>query len=152
MAAPLASDSSHGKATVVPAARRNWRRLGLAVAGMWLDGVALDGAVCAGGFYPAEAADLRWTDGQARLWPQTERLKASLALAAIFKGEERQRFSGHALHSALALWGYIDGLLPGLWRDKLRKDGQFVCEPAPASTFYHIICALTELDRFIKTQ
>ena len=96
--------------------------------------------------------DLRWTDGQARLWPQTERLKASLALAAISKGEERQRFSAHALHSALALWGYVDGLLPGLWRDKLRKDGQFVSEPAPASTFYHIICALTELDRFIKTQ
>ena len=43
------------------------RRLGLAVAGMWLDGVALDGAVCAGGFYPAEAADLRWTDGAGRL-------------------------------------------------------------------------------------
>ncbi len=95
--------------------------------------------------------DLNWLDGQARLWPQTERLKASLALAFLSNGQERKVFTSKALESALALWGYLEGLLPGLWRDKMHKDGQFVTEPAPASTFYHIICALAELDRFVKS-
>jgi mannose/cellobiose epimerase-like protein (N-acyl-D-glucosamine 2-epimerase family) len=35
--------------------------------------------------------------------------------------------------------------LRGLWRDKLLADGTWIDEPAPASSFYHIIDALRVL-------
>jgi mannose-6-phosphate isomerase len=31
------------------------------------------------------------------------------------------------------------------WRDRRREDGAFVDEPAPASSLYHIICAVAAL-------
>jgi len=34
---------------------------------------------------------------------------------------------------------------PGLWRDRYLADGSFVDEPVPATSFYHIVCAITEL-------
>jgi mannose-6-phosphate isomerase len=45
------------------------------------------------------------------------------------------------------LWLYLDTPVPGLWWDRLRPDGGFVDEPAPASSFYHIACAIAELER-----
>jgi mannose/cellobiose epimerase-like protein (N-acyl-D-glucosamine 2-epimerase family) len=91
---------------------------------------------------------LEWAGPQARLWPQTERLKSSLALASRTSGEERARYVANATEAAAALWGYFEGLRPGLWRDKMKGDGTFVEEPAPASTFYHIVCAISELQAF----
>ena len=81
-------------------------------------------------------------DRNARLWPQTERMKAGLA---------RWRRTGEASEEAEALAGweglrqYLDAPAPGLWRDKMREDGSFVEEPSPASSFYHIACGLSEL-------
>jgi mannose-6-phosphate isomerase len=40
---------------------------------------------------------------------------------------------------------YLDTPVPGLWWDRLNADGTFVEEAAPASSFYHIVCALNEL-------
>lgn len=71
----------------------------------------------------------------ARLWPQTERLKAALLL-----GRDTQ-----AQAAAEGLWRYLQTPIPGLWRDKLGEDGGFVDEPAPASSLYHIICAVASL-------
>jgi mannose-6-phosphate isomerase len=34
----------------------------------------------------------------------------------------------------------------GLWRDRLLPDGTFVDEPAPGSSLYHIISAVSALD------
>jgi mannose-1-phosphate guanylyltransferase/mannose-6-phosphate isomerase len=73
----------------------------------------------------------------ARLWPQTERLKAALIL-----GEEPE-----ALAAAAGLRRYLEVETPGLWRDKMGADGSFVDEPAPASSLYHIVAAVVELDR-----
>lgn len=73
----------------------------------------------------------------ARLWPQTERLKAALIL-----GDEPQ-----AKAAAAGLWTYLDVETPGVWRDKYRPDGTFVEEPAPASSLYHIVAAIAELER-----
>jgi mannose-6-phosphate isomerase len=42
---------------------------------------------------------------------------------------------------------YFDVPTPGLWRDRLNADGSWVEEPSPASSFYHIVCALLYLDR-----
>jgi mannose-6-phosphate isomerase len=74
-------------------------------------------------------------DDVARLWPQTERIKA-----AVILGDDDE--------AAAAIDGlklYFDKTVAGTWWDKLRPNGSWVDEPAPASSFYHIICAIAEL-------
>lgn len=78
----------------------------------------------------------------ARLWVQTERLKAALILAETPSENDRLYYRGEALSAAEGLWKYLETPLRGLWRDKMMADGSFVEEPAPASSFYHIICAI----------
>jgi mannose-1-phosphate guanylyltransferase/mannose-6-phosphate isomerase len=79
--------------------------------------------------------DLSDRDAGARLWPQTEYLKAALIL-----GEKAE-----ALAAANGLARYLETPARGAWRDKLSADGRFVDEPAPASSFYHLMVALLEL-------
>ena len=74
--------------------------------------------------------DFTVQDATARLWPQTEWLKAARIL-----GKD-------ALPAANAL-GYYLG--PVAWEDAMRPDGTFQCQPAPASSFYHILSACREL-------
>jgi mannose/cellobiose epimerase-like protein (N-acyl-D-glucosamine 2-epimerase family) len=38
----------------------------------------------------------------------------------------------------------------GLWRDKYQPDETFVEEPAPASSFYHIVLSILEMDRAVS--
>lgn len=85
-------------------------------------------------------------DHTARLWPQTERLKAAV-LAAEVTGEEK--YWTQAAQAADGLLLYLDTQIKGLWWDRLSPDGMFVDEPAPASSFYHIICAIAEFDRAV---
>lgn len=79
--------------------------------------------------------DLSVRDGAARLWPQTEYLKAALAM-----GQEAE-----ALTAARGLARYLDAPLRGAWRDRMRPDGGFEDEPAPASSLYHLALAVFEL-------
>ena len=81
--------------------------------------------------------DFSVRDGAARLWPQTEHLKAALVL-----GSEVE-----VLRAARGLAQYLDTPARGAWRDKLRPDGTFVDEPAPATSFYHLMVAILELKR-----
>ncbi|MDX2233058.1 MAG: HAD-IIIA family hydrolase [Hyphomonadaceae bacterium] len=95
------------------------------------------------------AVDEIWAEGvvrtpTARLWPQTERLKANLIRL------ERTGDPDAALAAAQAfdaLMRYLDTPTPGLWWDRMDADGAFRREPAPASSFYHIVLALEELVR-----
>jgi len=89
--------------------------------------------------------DLSVNDAKARLWSQTEWLKAALILARSASGDERRRYLADAIAAAKALMLYFDTPITGLWRDKLLADGSWVDEPAPASSFYHIIDALRVL-------
>jgi mannose-6-phosphate isomerase len=81
-------------------------------------------------------------DGTARLWPQTERLKAAVVrlrrLGSDIEAEE-------AVAAAHGLRQYLDVPIPGLWRDKLRANGTWIDELAPGSSLYHITCAYAEL-------
>jgi mannose-6-phosphate isomerase len=90
--------------------------------------------------------DLGVADGNARLWPQTERLKAH-CLAAELTGE-RGRWAS-AIAAARGLMRYLDTPLAGLWYDQLTPEDRFIDQPAPASSFYHIVCAIAELDRAV---
>jgi mannose/cellobiose epimerase-like protein (N-acyl-D-glucosamine 2-epimerase family) len=90
--------------------------------------------------------DFSVIDASARLWPQTERIKAA-CLAAVITREAR--YWTIAVQSGQALLRYLDTPVAGLWRDRMQPDGSFADEPAPASSFYHIVCAIAELDRAI---
>ena len=93
--------------------------------------------------------DMSVHDDIARLWAQTERIKAGV-LAAGVTGDPRWWTT--AAEGAEGLIKYFDTPVKGLWRDKLRADGTFVDEAAPASSFYHIVCAILELDRAVKAR
>jgi mannose-6-phosphate isomerase len=83
---------------------------------------------------------------QARLWPQTERIKAAVILAgSADTAQDRAAYEHEALDAVVGLELYLDVPKKGLWRDKMNPDGAFVDEPAPASSFYHIVCAIAEL-------
>lgn len=88
-------------------------------------------------------------DNDARLWPQTERIKAA-AKAAEATGE--QKYWEMAAAGAEGLLAYLRTPVPGLWRDKYQPDGTFVEEPAPASSFYHIVLAIWELDQMVNSR
>lgn len=83
-------------------------------------------------------------DSNARLWPQTERIKI---------GAIRRRRLGSRLETdevARAVTGleqYNSGVLPGLWRDKMKPDGSWITELVPGSSLYHIACAYAEIAR-----
>lgn len=90
-------------------------------------------------------------DGGARLWPQTERIKGHVALAGVAAdAADRDAHLSAAAAAGRVLLGYLDVETPGLWRDRMEPDGRFRQEPAPASSFYHIVCAIEELDRGLR--
>ena len=76
-------------------------------------------------------------DPVARLWPQTERLRAYVI--AHQTGDDAKL--GEAVAS---LRRYLDAPLPGLWYENLGADGHFVIEAAPATSLYHIVGAIAE--------
>lgn len=90
-------------------------------------------------------------DGAARLWPQTERIKGHLLLATVAEGEAKAGHLATAAAAGRALMLYLDTPTRGLWRDRLEADGRFREEPAPASSFYHVVCAIEELDKAVRS-
>jgi mannose-6-phosphate isomerase len=82
-------------------------------------------------------------DPVARLWPQTEWLKAALAISAATPNDAGLK--DQVPKAAAALQLYLDTPVPGLWWDRLEPSGRFIDEPAPASSLYHIACAIAEL-------
>jgi mannose-1-phosphate guanylyltransferase/mannose-6-phosphate isomerase len=93
--------------------------------------------------------DSLWEDFEprertARLWPQTERLKAAHILARR-TGPGRETYQAAALQAAEAILRFLETPLPGLWRDRLEPGGRFAEGPAPASSLYHIVSAIAEL-------
>ncbi len=78
------------------------------------------------------------TVSTARLWAQTERIKAALSLAVT--GEVA--LLGEALKGAATLWRYLETPVKGLWYDRFEPNGTFVAEPSPASSLYHIVCCI----------
>ena len=86
--------------------------------------------------------DGRTRDARARLWPQTERLKAAAVRYSRLRSDaELQEVAA----AAGGLSKYLAVPVEGLWRDKLKEDASWVEEPAPGSSLYHISCAYAEL-------
>ncbi|MGQ0836477.1 MAG: AGE family epimerase/isomerase [Gammaproteobacteria bacterium] len=91
--------------------------------------------------------DMSVLDGEARLWPQTERIKAA-CIAAEVTGEAR--YSRTASQATETLMRYLDVPVLGLWRDRMNLVGHFIEEPVRASSFYHIVGAVAELGRLAR--
>lgn len=86
-------------------------------------------------------------DPVARLWPQTERIKAA-AIAARLTGEAK--YWSMVSEAARGLQPYLATPVAGLWYDRLLPSGEMVDEPAPASSFYHIVAAIAELGALLE--
>jgi mannose-6-phosphate isomerase len=102
-----------------------------------LNGLLASGAAC----------DEMWIDGgvrtaSARCWPQTEYLKAALRVGLINGATDGL---GQVLGACDALEPYLQTGHPGVWRDRRLADGGWAEGPSPASSGYHIVCALHEL-------
>jgi mannose-6-phosphate isomerase len=83
-------------------------------------------------------------DASARLWPQTERLKAAVIRYSRLKTDEE---AAEIVAAWQGLKRFLETPVPGLWHDRMLADGRFKPEAAPASSFYHIVCGLNELIR-----
>lgn len=81
-------------------------------------------------------------DERGRLWPQTERIKAASSRFSHAKQSDD-------LHEIIAGWRglthYFNPKQPGLWFDQMKKDGGFESNFSPASSLYHIACAIETL-------
>jgi len=91
--------------------------------------------------------DFTVRDANARLWPQTEWMKAAVAMARLAEPDaaRQSEFRSDIAAAVRALGQYLDTPVPGLWRDVCRTDGSFAEAPSPATSFYHIVCAIAEL-------
>ncbi len=85
-------------------------------------------------------------DDSARLWPQTERLRAA-ALAARVLGDGR--YWQMASDAAAGLMRYFDTPVRGIWHDQLLPDGRFRQVAVPAGNLYHIVGAIEAFDDLV---
>jgi mannose/cellobiose epimerase-like protein (N-acyl-D-glucosamine 2-epimerase family) len=80
-------------------------------------------------------------DRNSRAWPQTELIKAAIALDAVGGLDLSCEIEPRVAN--LFRW-HIDNAQPGLWIDRIDDKGRAIAEDVPASIFYHMICGLTE--------
>jgi mannose/cellobiose epimerase-like protein (N-acyl-D-glucosamine 2-epimerase family) len=81
-----------------------------------------------------------------RLWPQTEIAKAWIAQAEA--GEPGA--AGEALDALVRLHRhYLSHPVPGGWYDLFDRENRSLVDAIPASSFYHIVCAIAEAERVL---
>lgn len=92
--------------------------------------------------------DMRPKDASAKLWPQTERVKAWCSMLSCAASKQQASSACEKLSQSIrGLLRYLDFEAAGLWHEVLRADDTFTREPSKASTFYHIVCAIETLDQ-----
>lgn len=79
-----------------------------------------------------------------RTWPMTEGIKANLAEAAMGRpgAVERAISLADRLHRH-----FLEGAALGGWMDRLDERSRPATDFMPASTLYHVLCMVDELDR-----
>lgn len=90
--------------------------------------------------------DGRWRDTHAKLWPQTERIKAWVTRAELAaeaaRHDEAERALSHATAAARALQRYLEHPVAGAWHESLDAHGHWQAQDTRASSLYHIVYAL----------
>ena len=82
--------------------------------------------------------------GSKRLWPQTEALKACLAVKERCGDPAAEARAASLLQSMFRHFVSRDH---ALWRDQLGGDGRMIATSIPASSLYHLYLAITEVMR-----
>jgi len=87
------------------------------------------------------------TRASRRCWPQTEFAKAWIAQA-----ESGEAGAAEQARAALKLLktNYLDHPVKGGWYDKFDADGRSVVDYIPASSFYHVICGVSEAEQVLR--
>jgi mannose/cellobiose epimerase-like protein (N-acyl-D-glucosamine 2-epimerase family) len=80
-----------------------------------------------------------------RTWPMTEAIKANVAEAIAGRVGASAKAADLA---TLLLDRFLRAAHPGGWMDRLDARGGPAAPNMPASTLYHVLCAVDELDRF----
>lgn len=87
-----------------------------------------------------------WRDANAKLWPQTERIKAWVAMAQAAGAPGDDIGLTHALQRGTAaihgLTRYLSHPVSGAWHESLGADDRWQVQDTRASSLYHIVCAL----------
>lgn len=92
--------------------------------------------------------DMRAKDLEAKLWPQTERVKAWCALLGVARSAAAVDRARRQLAAAIrGLTKYFIAEPAGIWHEVMRGDGTFTAEACKASSFYHIVSAIQTLER-----
>jgi mannose-6-phosphate isomerase len=81
-----------------------------------------------------------------RLWPQTEIAKAWIAQAE--SGEAGAADEARAALVRLERH-YLSHPVRGGWYDQFDSDGKSLIDTIPASSFYHVLCAVTEAEQVL---
>jgi mannose/cellobiose epimerase-like protein (N-acyl-D-glucosamine 2-epimerase family) len=81
-----------------------------------------------------------------RLWPQTEIAKAWIAQA-----ESGEAGAADEARAALVLLErhYLNHPVTGGWYDQFDREGKSLVATIPASSFYHVLCAVTEAEQVL---
>jgi mannose-6-phosphate isomerase len=95
--------------------------------------------------------DMSLKDAAAKLWPQTERVKAWCAvLDRAQTPAEADRACRQIADAAQGMSKYLRTDVPGLWHEVCSADGEFVAGPSRASSFYHVVCAIEVLKKAVS--
>jgi len=97
--------------------------------------------------------DLTPKDRAAKLWPQTERVKAWCALLEVADTDaEREATCNKIVTAAQGLARYLRTETPGLWHEVCGANGEFPPGPCKASSLYHVVCAIEVLCKTASAQ
>ena len=80
-------------------------------------------------------------DRVSRSWPQSEAVKAAIALDRTGGPDLKPEIEARV--ARLFRW-HIDPAPMGLWIDRIDERGRSLATEVPASIFYHLVCALTQ--------
>lgn len=84
------------------------------------------------------------SNGSSRLWPQTEFIKACIARHRLGQTDALDQ-AATVIEKLFKT--YLNTPLPGGWHDSLDSKGNVNSAQMPASTFYHLACAVNELEK-----
>ena len=80
-------------------------------------------------------------EGVSRSWPQSESIKAAIALDGTGGPDLKPEIEARV--GRLFRW-HIDPAPQGLWIDQIDERGRSLATEVPASIFYHLVSALTQ--------
>ena len=110
------------------------KRMGYAAqTGLLYDGVGIDGSVGSASF---------------RIWPQLEMIKAAIAQTKAGHLDAQEDIS-QTIDVLFDTYFNVD--IKGGWADQFDEQANMISTNMPTSTAYHMLCAVAEVDRFLKS-